>query len=209
MANALVELCSDADPTGEESATQCATVNDFQSNVTAFAADPTFVGYIDVLIALIDNVLEYTPWSVVLEIVESGSNANITTDLFFEGPQEYLRGGLTSLRTTKFDLIAESLLLQIKAFADSLTESAVNPFDEYIFVSDGTSASAASIVPHTAVQFWRNRDRTGATRPVSLLSYGGTGVANDLMFSSIPANVQGIHLEDPIIGEASLEMYVL
>uniref|UniRef100_A0A7S3LD33 Tail specific protease domain-containing protein n=1 Tax=Amphora coffeiformis TaxID=265554 RepID=A0A7S3LD33_9STRA len=208
IAEAMVELCNDADPTGEESLAQCAGVAEFQQSMTAFAESPSSAGYIDVMIALINNIFEYSPWSVVLEIVESGSNANITTDLFFAGRQTFLRGGVPSEKTVKFNLIDKDTLLEIKAFADSITQEIGNPFNEYIFVSDGTSASAAAIVPHTAVQLWRNRDRTDASRPVHLLSYGGTGVADDLMLSSIPANVQGVHLEDPIIGEASLSLLV-
>ena len=205
ITEALVELCSDADPTGEDSLVQCADVTALQESMATFVDSPVG-GYFGVLSALFRNIFEYSPWSVVLEIVETGSNANITTDLFFAGPQTYLRGGVQSDKTVKFNLVDKDSLLAIKSFADSITEAVGNPFNEYIFVSDGTSASAAAIVPHTAVQLWRNRDRTGASRPVYLVSYGGTGVADDLMLSSIPANVQGVHLEDPIIGEASLSL---
>ena len=211
VADALLELCNDADPTGEESLTQCAAVRDFQGNMTAFATNPTIDGYFDVLLALLDNILDYNPWTVVFEIAQSGSNENITTELFFAGQQDFLRGGVQSSKTAKFNLVDEDSVRSLKAAADAVISSVGNPFDEYIFVSDGTSASAASIVPHVAKQLWRNRNRpgersTGATRPVSLLSYGGTGDADDLMLSSVPANVQGVHLEDPIIGEASLEL---
>ena len=181
-------------------------MSDFQNNITAFVDSPSINGYFDVLVVLLENIFEYSPWSVVLEIAETGSNENITTDLFFAGRQTYLRGGVQSGKTVKFNFVDRETLLSVKATADSISEEFGNPFNEYIFVSDGTSASSAAIVPHTAVQLWRNRDVTGASRPVFLLSYGGTGVADDLMFSSIPANVQGVHLEDPIIGEASLSL---
>ena len=80
------------------------------------------------------------------------------------------------------------------------------PFDEYNFISNGRASSSAALFPYTSAQLYKNRDRTGATRKVSLLGYGGTGGKEDLSLSDIPASVQGVHLENPIMGDAALSM---
>ena len=79
-------------------------------------------------------------------------------------------------------------------------------FDDYVIVSNGVSGSMGAVFPMMSSQLYKNRDRSEVSSKVTLVSYGGTGDADDLAISAFPASVQGVHLEDPIIGDAALRM---
>ena len=206
--NAMVEICNDAVnlQTGDLSAFQCARVNQLLGNATAFADDPTLDTYLPFFISLLDTILEYNPWSVVLELA-SFSDPNISQTLIDADVVTNIRGGVESNVTAKFDLIGTPTMKLLKDTIDQiLTTSLPYFFDEYIIVSNGVSGSMGAIFPMMSSQLYKNRDRSKISSKVTLLSYGGTGVADDLAISAFPASVQGVHLEDPIIGDSALRM---
>jgi hypothetical protein len=124
------------------------------------------------------------------------------------GPQTINRGGVASNVTAKFDLMGIQKSI-IKNGVEDLYSAGIlleNVFDEYVMVSNGVSGSMAAIFPFESAQLYKNKDQSQATTKVTLCGYGGTGDADDLSLSSFPASVQGVHLEDPIIGDAALAM---
>ena len=189
---------------------QCDQALTLQANVTAFVEDPNLETYVGLFFALFSSVFEYSPWTAIRlgDREPDQLVSNTTLSLWGEGPYTQIRGGVESNTTAKFDLIpVDDLLVLVQSVIRNVTDSlGGNPFDEYIFVSNGGSASSAAIFPYTCAQLYKNRDRTGATRKVSLLGYGGTGGKEDLSLSDIPASVQGVHLENPIMGDAALSM---
>lgn len=164
-----------------------------------FAEDRDVDSYSNFISAVYETTQRYNPW----------------TTLLYPNPYRYLqeagivtriRGGVESDSTVKFDIF-EGFMEEIYSVVQNNTAtSGGNPFKEYVFVSDGLCASSCGITSYTTSQLWKNRDRTGATRKASLVSYGGTGKSDDIVFANIPASVQGVQLESLIIGDSALQM---
>ena len=229
--DAIFELCESAsnplDPTPD--ATQCRQASYLKANVTNFVTNPDISTYIALFLSLGQTVFHYSPWTAVLQQAEANqllsgggqgppassessgilgapiSNSSITSKLIFAGPKTYIRGGVESNFTDKFDLLGSTNAWVYEDIA-SLNEQINYSFDEYVFVSDGVSGSMAAIFPFTASQLYNNRDRSNIETTVTLAAYGGLGNSDDFSISSFPASVQGVHLEDPIIGAAALQM---
>lgn len=206
--DAMAEICHRAAKSkhGNPSYIECEQVYYLQANATKFVHDPNLDTYLDFFKSLLDTTVEYNPWSVVLEIVEN-TDPNITETLVKAGVFTNIRGGVSSNVTDKFDLIGTPVMKSLKDRIDGLLSTSLNYFfDEFVIVSNGLSGSMGAMIPLIASSMYKNRDRSLITSKVTLVSYGGTGVAEDLSISSFPASAQGVHLDDPIICDAALRM---
>ena len=217
--NATYELCESAvnpkDPTPD--ATQCQQTDFLRRNVTEFVTNRDLPSYINLFLSLGETIFQYNPWTVVLQQAEKNqlitndqlgpptSNISITDTLRKEGPQQFIRGGVQANFTAKFDLLGRTQAWVYDDIA-SLNDELDYSFDEYVFVSDGVAGSMAAIFPFTAAQLYKNRNESLVEVEVRLASYGGLGKPHDFSIASHPASVQGVHLEDPIIGAAALMM---
>lgn len=203
----ILELCTSAvnlfDNTPTANDARCETVDYLQRNVTSFIASRDLDTYINVLVSLLDSMVVYNPWSVVLAQVEA-TDPNITSTLISQGVRTFIRGGVESNVTAKFDLSPNQLILDYAVEVNAALGGYT--FDDYVIVSNGVSGSMAAIFPFESSQLYKNRDQSGVQAKVTLAAYGGTGNADDFSISSFPASVQGVHLEDPIIGDAIVQM---
>ena len=206
--NAMVEICYEAVniQTGDMSSLMCEQVDYLHGNVTKFVTKRNVDTYFNFFTSLLDTMEEYNPWSVVLNL-QGFDLLNITKMLHNAGPVTNIRGGVPSNVTDKFDVLSAPTMEWLKDMIDELLDTSLNYFfDEYIIVSNGVSGSMAALFPMMSSQLYKNRDRSNVSNKVSLVTYGGTGVADDLAISAFPASVQGIHLEHPIIGDAALRL---
>ena len=200
IAEAIVELCEDAGSNDSEE--RCQTARNLQAAVTSFVVFPTIDNYFQLMLELVsDFILEYNPWTAIF------MDEDEELYLRSQGPQTKIRGGVESNTTVKFNILGIDYLNTVQTIALNITTSSGgNPFTEYIFVSDGQAASAAALTAYTASQLYKNRDATGATRKVTLVGYGGTGDPSDMTLAAIPASVQGVNLQNPIMGDAASSM---
>lgn len=196
----MVELCEEsANPASlNDTTSRCEQARHFESNVTEFLNLPEPTTFGEMFTSLLITIENYNPWSVAL----GGPLAVLIPEIVLGGVRTVIRGGVESNITTTFNLALQFL------FDDAITVSDFleHEFDEIVFVSDGQAASAAAIFPFEASQLYKNSDRSNVTQKVTLCAYGGTGNQEDFTIASIPASVQGIHLEDPIVGKAAISL---
>ena len=196
----MIEICEDAVETGS-TVDYCVGVRTIATVMDAFAAAPDDIGaFFDLFRSARDMAAIYNPWSTLLVDRPDDQAA-----LQEAGIVNRIRGGLQSRTTARFNL-SPLVGLAYESAQNITAESGGNPFEEYVFVSNGVSASAAAILPYTCSQLWKNAEITGARHPVTLVGYGGTGNADDMILSSIPASVQGVNIEFPLIGDAALQL---
>jgi hypothetical protein len=194
----MIELCEDALDISQ-TLDLCDPLRFLSDSLGTFLLLRTQSSY-DFFLDTLERVADqYHPWSTIL-FGRDEEQERLQDD----GPVTRIRGGLLSRTTTRFDV---EDMNWIYANAQAIvTESGGNPFTDYVFVSDGLSVSSGAIAPYSTAQLYQNRQFTNATRRVSLIAYGGTGRQSDLTFASIPAAVQGVNLEFPLIGVASLRL---
>lgn len=202
---AILDLCNESSENeGDfEKDFQCRQANYLRQNVTQFIVQRNSLTYLTMLQSLFTTIVEYNPWSVVLELVGRFANPNIVEDLISLDIQQVIRGGVPANLTAKFDLVEWQVAKQA---ADALNERlGFTGFDEILIVSDGTAGSMGAMVPFLAYQLSQNG---AVSTEIKLVSYGGTASRSDASVASFPASVQGVHLEDPLIGLLGLFLYV-
>ena len=197
----MLELCLDARGATGSFQDICEPIRFTSASLDAFIASRSQADYLSFISNLEQIADLYNPWSTVLL-----GRTEKQIELQQAGPVDVIRGGMPSRRTVKFDFDeVDNWYNQAQSIVN---ESGGNPFTEYIFLSDGSSASAAAIAPYSTWQLYKNAANTGATRKVSLVGYGGTGTKDDLLLSSVPAARLDVNLEVPLIGTACLRLYV-
>ncbi|KAL7563541.1 hypothetical protein ACA910_012355 [Epithemia clementina (nom. ined.)] len=165
---------------------------------------PTYEAFINKAIIVVTN---YNSW------VAFFGSPDLIPSLYDAGPVSQIRGGVTSETTIRLNIVEDETLEEgydwaaFQQLVISETQGR-NPFDEIIFLSDGNCASSGAMLPYTASQLYKNRERTGAQTKISLVAFGGSGNFEDMTFATIPASVQNIHLEFPIIGDAALQLII-
>ena len=197
----MIEMCEDVVDTTSDT-NFCSGVSSLSGNLDNFEASGDVGAYNTLLNDLLGVTIGYSPWSAILVDKQETQQS-----LQEAGPVTRIRGGVESLSTARFDIDPTAQVEFWYERAQNITQqSGGNPFNEYIFLSNGVSASAGALLPYTLSQLWKNADSTRASRKVALLGYGGTGKADDMTFGSVPASVQGVNLEFPLIGSAALQM---
>lgn len=200
----MIELCNDALsvfvalPNEEYCQNYVVLSNSLESFVETRGYEnfDTFIGNLQFLVA------NTNPWTVTLK-----GQDELRSTLQQADPVTRIRGGVESKTTIKYDVLGANVMDIIFEAVQNVTEAfGGNPFEQYVFLSSGDSASAAAISPFTSSQLSKNAPRTGATRKVKLVSYGGTGKAEDMVHAAIPASVQDIRISEPIIGDALLQL---
>ena len=199
VVSGMIELCEDVIDT-QDNRDFCVGVSSLSGNLENFeTSDGDVEAYETFGDDLIAVMRAYSPWSAVL-VDRQETQATLQQAGFVNRT----RGGMESWTTDRFDIVDFSYWYEL---AHNITdESGGNPFNEYVFVSNGVSASAAAMVACTVSQFWKNAESTGALRKVTLVGYGGTGKADDMTLSYVPASVQGVNLEFPLIGSAAMQL---
>lgn len=182
---------------------RCSQIDTLSSAFETFVDTGDIETYRQFVSELNATAVTFNPWSILL-----GPDSSQVQALQDAGIVTRLRGGVESKSTARFDVEEPFILGLLYEVAQEVSSEYGNPFDEYVFVSDGLSASSGAILPYTSSQLWKNRYLTGATRKVSLVGYGGTGNAEDMAFSTIPASVQSVALEHMIVGDTTLQMLV-
>ena len=206
---AIVELCQD-DPTQPGN---CNQANWLKDNITEFigynSVTPDVFSYINLFVSLKDTIDHYSPWTVILDEVEENyrlagiDGYPIIPELHEGGIKTHWYGGVESNFTQRFNLTPNEWIHDTtKTVNDELDYI----FDEYVYVSDGITGSMASIFAFESYQLWQNSELSGVTTSVQLVTYGGLGQSTDFTIGSFPATKQGVHLEDPLIGSAALQM---
>jgi hypothetical protein len=81
-----------------------------------------------------------------------------------------------------------------------------NAFSEYILVGNGNSGSTANTFKTTVDQMWKNRDQSGATRPLTTVSYGGIPGDTPLTQFAGGTVTDRINAENSLVGLAGLQL---
>jgi hypothetical protein len=144
------------------------------------------------ILSILGNFATFNPFNVL------GGQSRIDRSIL----TEYIRGGVRQNNTNKYPLVPPSLYYHTVAL--SLQNDF--QFEEYVIVSDGDSASTASLFASTATQIWANRVLSGAKVPLTTVTFGGTKDPSDTAVTAIPASVQGVRIEFPIITSGLIMM---
>ena len=196
----MEELCLDG-PGPPREPGSCPPLESLVVVLDEFAEMRSVDNFGRLLFLLFAAINSYTPWNTI------SLRQTQIQELQEAGQVTRIRGGVEYTSTIRFNAIGDENFERIFGLVQNVTaEMGGNPFDEYVFVSGGQSGSSGAVLPYSASQFYKNRDAVGTNRKVTLISYGGTGSPDDLTFANIPAGVDWVNLERPIIGDALIQL---
>jgi hypothetical protein len=84
-----------------------------------------------------------------------------------------------------------------------------NVFSSYVLLGNGNSGSTANTFQTTVEQIWKNRDQSGATRPLVSVSYGG--IRNETPLTQFAGGTvdDSVNIEDPFVGLVGLHLLAM
>ncbi|CAB9504262.1 expressed unknown protein [Seminavis robusta] len=188
----LVFCCSGEDPVTCAENDSCkplfGLLNQLDS-LQEFMTGPQLRATIQIVLDLFGT---YNPFNVL------GFEAKIDKDNLVES----IRGGVPQTTTNRYSIGNRAI------YSHTIARAFQNDweFDEYAIVSDGAAGSTTCLFSSLATQVWANRDVSGATNPLTTVTYGGTKDPSDTTVAGFPASVQGVKIEYPIITSGLLFM---
>jgi hypothetical protein len=184
---------------------------DLETKMASFASQLSAATYKDLLISLLVVLLEINPWTVGLPVTWIDS-VDALVNFPLSMPMDYINyGGRKDAYTLRFDLGLPNTTDSLDYIGTLATRTKDElggfTFDEFVVVSNGLAGSTTAIFVSSVEQIWKNRDRSGATQPLTTVAYGGTGQKSDIALTAFPASIRDVNLDYPLVANAVLYVW--